>query len=540
MERKVVLATLISIIILFLYHFYLYRLAPRPEESLPEEEELVLSSPEVIPPSTKPIEPVKRYKVDSKDLLIKTDLLELQLLPEGEIGSLKLTKFKEKDGESQVDLIYPEAAVYPSEVLLSGARLLPKDFRSLNEGTKEFLYEMSQPIQAKIKKRIICDEKTYLVKIELEILNHSKDELILEDLGLGWRGESANLLSDREPQDVGHLFSIGKKTEKVSYKGSGGLLEGISVFLGLGEKKEPQMEESTIEGDISWMAQQRRYFLTVIVPQWSGKKRTLFRKTKDSFLEMVLLVPKLSVPPLERETLSFKVYAGPKDHNELKGLYPGAERLAGLNGLSLLTLKTLRLLYRFTHNYGMAIILLTILIKIILYPFTHASLKSMKAMQRLAPEMNTLKKKYANDREQLNREIMALYKRHKINPLSGCLPLLAQLPFLYAIFTTLRVAIDLRGAPFIFWMKDLSEKDPYYILPILMGASMFVQQKMSVQDPQQAKSMAFMPFIFTIMFANFPSGLVLYWLFQNILSIGQQYLMEKPKRSFKLKSLFKK
>jgi YidC/Oxa1 family membrane protein insertase len=205
----------------------------------------------------------------------------------------------------------------------------------------------------------------------------------------------------------------------------------------------------------------------------------------------------------------------------------------------------LRYFNRFVHNYGVSIIILTVLIKIIFWPLTHKSFKSMKEMQKLQPLMVKMREKYKDDKEQMQRELMGLYKTYKVNPMGGCLPLLIQIPVLYAMYRILANSIELRQAPFILWITDLSAPDrlfnfpfsipfmspPYGIpvLTLLMGASMFIQQKMTptAGDPAQAKVMMFLPVIFIVMFLNLPSGLVLYWLINNILSIGQQYRMNK-------------
>ena len=526
MEKRVILAVLISIAVLFIYNLYFYRAVEKSTPPVPSRP--LLTAPAPVPAPTTPARPIKTSLViPEQELFIKTDPLTIQLTPQGEIGSLRLNRFKEKDSDLGVDLIRKDSSVHPLEITLAKTRIIPSGFRSLSDRDKEFIYQISTPQKIEIRKKLSFDEETYLIRVDLEISNPSQENLVLEDLGLGWRGGRANISAGGGFGETSQLYLSSKKSKKISYKGIG-MLERTATFLGLAPKREPRAEEFEVEGDISWIAQKERYFLTVLVPE-GGIRQAFFRKTKDSFLEMGLVVPQFLVPPLGRKVVSFKVYAGPSDYAELKTLYPGAEKLAGLNILSLLTLRTLRLLYRFTRNYGLAIILLAIIIRIILYPLTHTSLKSMKNMQKLTPEMDKLKRKHKDDKEQLNREMLALYKRHKVNPMSGCLPLLVQLPFLYAIFTTLQTAIDLRGTPFILWVKDLSDKDPYYVLPVLMGISMFVQQKMSTKDPQQAKAMAFMSFIFTFTFMGFPSGLVLYWLFQNVLSIGQQYLVNRSK-----------
>jgi YidC/Oxa1 family membrane protein insertase len=191
----------------------------------------------------------------------------------------------------------------------------------------------------------------------------------------------------------------------------------------------------------------------------------------------------------------------------------------------------LKFFYGFLGNYGLAIILLTAIIKLLFWPLTQKSYTSMKSMQKLQPEMQKIRDKFKNDRERLNKEIMELYRKHRVNPLGGCLPMLVQIPVFFALYKVLMEAIEVRHAPFYFWIQDLSAKDPYYITPIIMGATMFIQQKMTptTMDPTQAKLFMLMPVIFTFMFLNFPSGLVIYWLVNNLLTIGQQALINRKK-----------
>ncbi len=178
----------------------------------------------------------------------------------------------------------------------------------------------------------------------------------------------------------------------------------------------------------------------------------------------------------------------------------------------------------------MAIIIITVIIKILFYPLTFKSYKSMKEMQKVQPMMAKLKEKYKDDRDGLNRAIMELYKEHKVNPLGGCLPMLVQMPIFIALYRALMSSIELRHVPFMLWIHDLSAKDPYYVTPLVMGATMFIQQKMTPptgMDPMQAKMMMALPVVFTVMFINLPSGLVLYWLVNNVLTIAQQAYIHK-------------
>ena len=228
------------------------------------------------------------------------------------------------------------------------------------------------------------------------------------------------------------------------------------------------------------------------------------------------------------------LYAGPKEYSRLESFRIGLEETIPLGwfwfiGLPLFHL--MKWLYKILGNYGIAIILITALIKVIFSPLTHKSYKSMKEMQKLQPKITALQKKFKDDKQKLNIEMMNLYKTHKVNPVSGCLPMVIQIPVFIALYNVLSYAIELRHAPFFWWIQDLAAMDPYYILPVVMGISMLIQQWMTptapTADPIQSKMMLLMPVIFTFMFLSFPSGLVLYWLVNNVLSIAQQTVTNK-------------
>ncbi len=200
--------------------------------------------------------------------------------------------------------------------------------------------------------------------------------------------------------------------------------------------------------------------------------------------------------------------------------------------------------YSYTRNYGVAIILLTVITKILFYPLTMKSLSSMKAMQAIQPQVNALRSKHKNDSQRLQRETMELYRKHRVNPLGGCLPMVIQVPIFYALYVAFSVSVEMQNAKFLcfgrifgmdLWICDLAQQDPTYILPILMGATMFIQQKMTptMGDPRQAKMMLIMPFVFTFMFLSLPSGLVLYWTVSNVLQILQQHYMDRQAKGLK-------
>jgi YidC/Oxa1 family membrane protein insertase len=226
---------------------------------------------------------------------------------------------------------------------------------------------------------------------------------------------------------------------------------------------------------------------------------------------------------------SINAYAGPKSSGIISAYDPQLDRIVRFGTFGFIgkpLLYVLKYLYSIVGNYGLAIILLTFLIRLIFYPLTYKSFKSMKEMSNLQPQIKELQLKYKGKPELLNKATMELYKKHKVNPLGGCLPILIQIPVFIALYNVLLNAIELRHAPFILWITDLSAKDPYYITPIIMGITMFIQQKLSPStlDPMQAKIMLFLPIIFTIMFMGFPSGLVIYWIANNVFTIIQQLI----------------
>lgn len=242
-------------------------------------------------------------------------------------------------------------------------------------------------------------------------------------------------------------------------------------------------------------------------------------------------LPVVTLEPDKQVSSRFTLYMGPKDTPEMEKFGHHLEDALDLplETIALPLLALLRWFFGLTGNYGVAIILLTIVVRAALFPLTYKGMVSMKRMQKLQPRMTALRDKYKNDRERMNREMMALYKRAKVNPLGGCLPILLQLPIFFALYGALAGAIELRHAPFMLWINDLSAKDGLYITPILMGGSMMLQQKLSptTPDPMQARLLMWMPAVFTVFMLAFPSGLVLYWFTSNLLSILQQVVINR-------------
>ena len=285
-----------------------------------------------------------------------------------------------------------------------------------------------------------------------------------------------------------------------------------------------------------WAGVESNYFLAAIAPK--SADLALKAKYQSGVYRIALEKDNIGIAPGNMSSLTATYYLGPKISKYLlaaPNTLSAAENYGFFTVLAVPMLKMINFFYDYVGNYGVAIILLTILIKIAFWPLSRKSYKSMESMKKLQPMMQKIREKYADDREKQNQEVMALYKTYKVNPVGGCLPMIIQIPVFFGLYQALLNAIQLRHASFIDylpftnmpWLSDLSAPDPYYITPIVMGATMLLQQLMSPStgDPTQRKMMLIMPVVFTFMFLNFPSGLVVYWLVNNVLSIFQQWLM---------------
>jgi YidC/Oxa1 family membrane protein insertase len=404
--------------------------------------------------------------------------------------------------------------------------------RLLENGEKgQITFSRSMDDGLKVLKRFKFNSDLYTIHLEVEVENNSSKE-ITKQLGLEWIGEIELVkLAKEENKDFGLKYSFlrNQKVEKKEFGGAG----ASGCVPGCGSQKTTiEPFESTEKGDIKWFAFGGEYFAAVLIPPPSKEISLSIKGSEKELLKADVMTPSISIPPQEKVNIAYQIYLGPKDEDLLKALGVGAEKLVDFGWFTIVAkplLWFIRLTHGVTGNYGIDIILISILIKIIFVPLTQISMKSMKEMQKVQPEMSRLKEQYKNDKAKLQQEMMLLYKRRKINPMSGCLPMLIQIPVFIALYNALQYAIDMRHAPFFFWIRDLAAKDPIYITPLIMGATMFIQQKMTptAGDPAQAKMFLLMPVMFTFLFLNFPSGLVLYWLVNNVLSIAHQYYMNK-------------
>lgn len=290
-----------------------------------------------------------------------------------------------------------------------------------------------------------------------------------------------------------------------------------------------QLKE-TVEG--GWVAWLQHYFVTAWIPQKGDNNVVQTRKDNQGNYIIGFTGPTLTVEPGKTAETSATLYAGPKSQGVLKELSPGLELTVDYGILWFIAQPIFWLLqhiHSIVGNWGWSIIFLTMLIKGIFFPLSAASYKSMARMRAVAPKLAALKEQFGDDRQKMSQAMMELYKKEKINPLGGCLPILVQMPVFLSLYWVLLESVEMRQAPFMLWITDLSIKDPFFILPIIMGATMFIQQRLNPTppDPMQAKVMKLMPIIFTFFFLWFPAGLVLYWVVNNCLSIAQQWYITR-------------
>lgn len=315
----------------------------------------------------------------------------------------------------------------------------------------------------------------------------------------------------------GVIYSEAEKYEKISF----------------GDMEDEDLARTIVGG---WVAMIQHYFVTAWVPD---QKETNFFYSKSAGEDRYVLgmiSSDITIAAGESTLLTNKIYLGPKDQDALGALAPGLELTVDYGFLTIIA-KPLFWLLTFIHdfvgNWGISIAILTLIIKLVFYKLSATSYRSMANMRLLTPKVTQIRERFGDDRQRMSKAMMDLYKKEKINPLGGCLPMLVQIPVFIALYWVLLESVEIRQAPFILWINDLSSKDPFYVLPLLMGATMFIQQKLHPPpaDPIQAKVMMALPFIFTLFFAFFPAGLVLYWVVNNSLSILQQwYILDKVEK----------
>ena len=473
----------------------------------------------------------------AREVVVETDIVRAVLTSRGgALKSWRLKPYPAADGQG-VDLVAPQQEDLLGPLLVSSGSSeepAPLDFdidkaqlslRSSSEtGSVAFSSRGSGPLQ--LSKRLTFKGNSYRVEVELSWKNAGKKPMTIAP-ELTW----------------GPGFYSDVKDQKTQALSATSWIDGRRVKDDLGSLQGG----ATHSGQVSWIAIQNLYFAAALLPGDKGNVATMLKGSQEQPI-IALVTPAQSLQPGEELIQHFALYGGPKDVDHLKAAGSDLGKLLDLGWFDALArpaLHLLRFLHRLSGNYGVAIILVALLQKIVLHPLTAKSLRSMQAMKALQPKIAVIAERNKNNPQKKQQETMALYKRYGINPLGGCLPMLVQIPIFVALYNALSSSVEMWRAPFL-WIHDLSQPDalfafnvwglkdyPFNLLALFMGASMFFQQKMSpnVGDPQQAKLMLYMmPVMFTFMFWSFPSGLVLYWIMNNILQMGQQHWLQKQGR----------
>jgi len=477
------------------------------------------ASPETASP---PAAPMDSALSTERTVTVETDVVRVGLNARGGvISSWELKRFHTAGPEQKpVQLVYQGAKfrgplsiatsnLAADKALREGLYAIETDFTTLDDahpvGHATLRFEDAAS-GLNVQKRLTFHHDSYLVDVELTIEG----------------------LTDAYDVVLGTNFGIVEWGD-----GFIGLIGSASLVDGKVEKETPDNELER-KGSVQWVALQDKYFLSVLMPQ--GGTAAFVKKEGDKLVSSSVRMPSSRTGASGQ----LQLYAGPKEYDTLRSLNVGLEDTIDfgwfifgswsvVKAVAKPIFYVLRFINDYTHNYGVTIILLTMGIKMLFVPLQYKSYKSMKQMQVIQPKVLALQERHKDDRDKLNKELIKLYRDHKVNPVGGCLPMVLQMPVFVALFNILYMTIDLRQAPFVGWITDLSVQDPYYVLPIIMGATMVIQQKITptTMDPTQAKIMLVLPVFMTFLFINFPAGLVLYWLTNNVLTIGQQVLTER-------------
>ncbi len=390
---------------------------------------------------------------------------------------------------------------------------------SLQPGENKLVVPMTwiNPQGVKFTKTFTFERDLYDIKMTSDIANQSS---------AAWSGRLFTQLSrmNTPPTSKG-LFHVNAYFG-ASYSTPDDAYKKVSF-------KKMDKNNVSANGVGGWVAMQEHYFLGSWIPDQTQKNHFYSKVSPSGMYTIGTLGPKLTVQPGENYQTTAQLYAGPEIAKNLKAIAPHLEMTIDYGWLwfiSVIIFWLMQQIYMIVANWGWAIVLVTVCIKLLFYKLSASSYQAMAKMRNLQPKIESLKERYGDDRQKLSQATMELYRKEKVNPLGGCLPILIQIPVFIALYWVIIESVQLRQAPWILWIHDLSIKDPYYILPIVMGLSMLLQQKLNPPppDPTQAKVMMMLPIVFTILFLNFPAGLVLYWIVNNGLSILQQwYIMRK-------------
>jgi YidC/Oxa1 family membrane protein insertase len=491
--------------------------APTPKPGAPAAAPGTPAAPEGVPATAGQAAPRELIRVE-------TDYLSAEIDPVGgDLVRLELARYKDSiDATKTFVLLGPEHRYAVQSGLIGQGLPTHKTVYTsrataykLADGQDavEVKLEAVTPEGARVVKTLTFHRSSYLVDIAHEITNGTAAPLaahayfqITRD-GKAPADDKAMLYTFTGPT----VYTDQDKFVKVS-------------FEDVDKGKAPYPKTA----DNGWIGMVQHYFVSALLPPEKTEREYYMRRLADQYYSAGVILPVSAIAPGGTGKVAVRLYAGPEEQEKLKAVAPGLDLVVDYGWLTVICAPlfwVLHLFYTWLGNWGLAIIALTIAIKLIFFPLSAASYKSMARMKLVTPRLMKLREQYGDDRAKLNQAMMELYKQEKINPLGGCLPIAVQIPVFISLYWVLLASVELRQAPFYGWITDLSAVDPFYILPALMMGSMIIQTRMSPTppDPVQAKVMQIMPIAFGVMFFFFPAGLVLYWLVNNILSIAQQW-----------------
>jgi YidC/Oxa1 family membrane protein insertase len=456
---------------------------------------------------------------------VATDLLKATISAQGgDLVGLELLKYREHDDKDKTFVLFDPAHQYMVQAGLIGDGLPThrsvfkrvEGATTLADGKDELKLRLESTDQngIKVAKILTFKRASYQIDVAWEIANgsdkaiapHAYFQLQRDDIAPA--GETKMVSTFTGPA----VYTDADKYQKVDF---GHIADNKAKFAKM--------------ADNGWLAMVQHYFVAAWVPADKAQREYYMRKVEGSNLfQAGVIVPFAEIAPGAKGETSVTLYAGPQEQAALKQVATGLDLVVDYGWLTVVAAPifwALEAIHKLVGNWGWAIVILTILIKAIFFPLSAASYKSMAKMKVLTPRLTQLKERFGDDKQRLNQEMMKMYQTEKVNPLGGCLPILVQIPVFISLYWVLLGAVEMRDAPWILWIKDLASADPYYILPVIMMVSMFVQTKLNPTppDPIQAKVMMMMPLIFGFMFFWFPAGLVLYWVVNNVLSIAQQW-----------------
>lgn len=554
MERRALLAFVLSLLILVIWQLYF-----TPETRSPQRLEPPASTEQpASPPKPSPSAPLQSIAPQSlpKDRMADLDqqlekwtvddpLYTMQIVsPGARMKSIELKNYRQsiKPGSPPMEMLPTRTTGYlpPALDLLQHQewQLSTRAFSSESpkmsnpdtKGPRPLTFQAEVPGKLRVTKAFTFLPESYAMDLDVRLQNLSQEPLT-DQLGISFYSQP---------------FSEGGKDSSYNPSHLAYFEKGSTTTV---DVKDILKKDVVIKPPLDWVAYQDSYFIQAVMPSEKGGYQVVPRvlDADTGLLQIVYLSDPFDIAGMQEKSFKLRLYYGPKELAQLAKAENRLTEAVDYGWFSILAkpaLYVLNWLYKFTHNYGIAIILLTIFIKIVFWPLTQKSYQSMQAMKKIQPKIAQIREKYKDDREKLNQELMGLYRTYKVNPMGGCLPMVLQIPVFIALYRMLYGSVELRHQPFFLWINDLTAPDrldlgfriPYLsgdpglpVLTLLMGITMFIQQKMTPTggDPRQEQIMLLMPVMFTFFFLNFPSGLVLYWLINNILSIAQQYWINR-------------